>query len=283
MNIKGKLIIIGGAEDKGTKDDKSDFTNYSILERFVLETNKKEMSRIEIITTASKVQEKIGKDYIKAFKKLGTENVGTLNINTRDEADSAKVLDRIEKADAVFFTGGDQLRLTTILGGTCLFQRIAERLKTERSFIYAGISAGAAAASETRIDEGNSDDAILKGEVLSSTGFGFIDNVVFDTHFIKYGRVGRLFQIIVTNPHILGVGLEENTGLLIQKGKMEAIGDGMTIIVDGHHIRKSNLLEIKAGAPISIENLKIHVMSRTDVFDLQSRTLKINTPEDCLL
>jgi cyanophycinase len=283
MKIKGKLIIIGGGEDKGTDDDKGNFTGDSILKRFIQESAGKEKSIIEIITTASTVQEEIGRDYRKAFKKLGAENTGTLNINTREEADNPEVIKRLEKADAVFFTGGDQMRLTTILGGTLLYKTLVDRLETEPTFLYAGTSAGAAAASETMIDQGSSTDAILKGEIVTSTGFGFVDNIVFDTHFIKRGRIGRLFQIIVTNPTILGVGLEENTGLLIHNTKMEAIGPGMTIIIDGQDIKNSNLLEIKAGAPISIDNLRLHVMSRTDVFDLKNRSLKIMTPDECRL
>lgn len=283
MNIKGKLIIIGGGEDKGKPDDEGNFTEHSILKRFIKETGNGKNARIEIVTTASTVPEEIGNDYVKAFKKLDAANIGTLHIKSREAADDASSLKRLDQADAVFFTGGDQLRLTTILGGTQFFKNLVERLKTDRKFIYAGTSAGAAAASESMILEGNSTDAILKGEVQTSTGFGFIPDIVFDTHFITRGRIGRLFQIIVTNPKILGVGLEENTGLLIHNGKMEAIGPGMTIIVDGQDIIRHNLLDIKIGAPMSVENLKLHVMSRVDVFDLKTRTLEIITPDDCKL
>jgi cyanophycinase len=99
------------------------------------------------------------------------------------------------------------------------------------------------------IFEGNATDAILKGEVQTAAGFGLIRDVVFDTHFITRGRIGRLFQIIVTNPKLLGVGLEENTGLLIHNGKMEAIGPGMTIIVDGHDIKNHNCLKSGTARP----------------------------------
>jgi cyanophycinase len=246
--MKGKLIIIGGAEDKGTESD-SDFTRHGILKRFLDETGKGEKSRIEIVTTASTVPEEIGSDYIKAFRKLDATNTGTLHIASRDEADDPKTLKRLERADAIFVTGGDQLRLTPILGGTRFYVDLLERLRTDRNFIYAGTSAGAAAASENMIFEGNATDAILKGEVQTAAGFGLIRDVVFDTHFITRGRIGRLFQIIVTNPKLLGVGLEENTGLLIHNGKMEAIGPGMTIIVDGHDIKNHNCLKSGTARP----------------------------------
>ena len=280
MKLKGKLVIIGGAEDKGNSED-TGFTKDSILKRIVSESQHKEDSRIEIVTTASSVPKEIGKDYVKAFRKLGVIDTGVLLIENREQAEDLKNIKRLKAADVVFFTGGDQLRLTSILGGTLFFEILLERLRNESQFIYGGTSAGAAAASESMIAEGNSEDAIRKGAIKTATGFGLVENIVFDTHFIQRGRIGRLFQIIVSNPMILGIGLEENTGLLISNGKMEAIGPGMTIIVDGSHIRNSNLLEIRDGAPISIDNLTLHVMSRTDVFNLEERTLDIKTPEDC--
>ena len=211
---------------------------------------------------------------------MKVKKAAVLSIEDRSQTADPEIIERLQAADVVFITGGDQLRLTTILGGTPFYETVIRRLKNEPGFIYAGTSAGAAAASESMIQYGESDEALLKGEVHTSTGFGLVSDIVFDTHFIKRGRIGRLFQIIATNPKILGVGLEENTGLLIQGNKMEAIGPGMTVIVDGHEIKKNNLLEIKTGCPLSIEGLKMHVMSRTDVFDLKNRSLEIVTPED---
>lgn len=281
MELKGKLVIIGGAEDKGENEDSEEFSHDSILKRIIDESAKGERSRIEIVTTATSEPDEMGKEYTNEFRKLKAENTHVLNIETREQADSIKVLKRLDKADIVFFTGGDQLRLTTILGGTAFYKALVERLETDKHFVYAGTSAGAAAASDSMINGGNARNALLKGEIQTSSGFGLIENIIFDTHFIARGRIGRLFQIIVTNPKILGVGLEENTGLLIQNGKMEAIGPGMTIIVDGQDIRNNNLLEIRSGAPISIDYLKLFVMSRTDVFDLRTRELHIITPDDC--
>ncbi len=282
MGLKGKLIIVGGGEDKGTPEDSNgkDFESNGILNRLVYESAKKKQSRIEIITTASQTED-IGNEYVKAFSRLGTKNTGVLDIKDRVMASDDQVLKRLDAADVAFFTGGDQIRLTSILGGTPFFDLLSKKLHTDNKFIYAGTSAGAAAASESMILGGSSEDAILKGAVKTATGFGFVENMIFDTHFIKRGRIGRLFEIVLTNPKTLGVGIEENTGLLIHNGKMEAIGPGMTILIDGRDVKNTNLLEIRDGAPLSIDSLCLKVMSKTDVFDIKTRQLDILTPEEC--
>jgi cyanophycinase len=282
MKLKGKIIMIGGAENRGEENDNMvDFSHDGILMRIVDESAHGKNSRIEILPTASTMPEEIGDEYIKAFRKLKATNTGVLNISNREEAESKNNIKRLKEADVLFVTGGDQIRLTSILGGTLFFEILVDRLQNDAKFMYAGTSAGAAAASESMICNGESADAINKGEVKTATGFGLVENIMFDTHFISRGRIGRLFQIVVTNPKTLGVGMEENSGLLIHNNKMEAIGPGMTLIIDGRTIRATNLLEIKLGVPISIDNLTLHVMSKTDVFDLEERTLKIVTPEEC--
>ena len=280
MEPKGKLIIIGGAEDKTSKTPAEAVADHSILERIIVESKHGTNSVIEIVATAAQTPKEVGKEYVKVFQELKAKKVYVLPLEKREDTADKKIVERLAKADVVFFTGGDQLRLTTILGGSPFYDALVQRLREDKEFIYAGTSAGAAAVAECMIVNGTSENAILKGEVQASNGFGLLSDIVFDTHFITRGRIGRLFQIIVTNPRILGVGLEENTGLLIQNNKMEAIGPGMTIVVDGREILKNNLLEIRTGAPISIEGLKLHVMSRVDVFDLNNRTLEIITPED---
>lgn len=277
--MKGKLLIIGGSEDKGEDAKKLDFSDNSILGRFIEESRLKKNSRIEIITSASTVPEEVGKDYVRAFHQLGADNTGVLIIENRAQANDPKTLKRLQQADAVFVTGGTQLRLTSIFGGTEFYDLLHEKLQDPK-FIYAGTSAGAAAASESMICGGSSDDAAYKGEVRTSTGFGLVDDIIFDTHFITRGRIGRLFEIIVSNPNVLGVGLEENTALLIYRNKMEAVGPGMTILLDGRSISASNLLDVKEGTPLSIENMTLHVMSKTDVFDLEHRKLNIITPAE---
>ncbi|TXF79473.1 cyanophycinase [Chryseobacterium sp.] len=278
--MKGKLLIIGGAEDKGEKDPKKGFSDEIILRRFICESRLKEKSRIEIVTSASEIPEKMGEVYVKAFGKIGATNTGVMIIESREEAELKKNLDRLQKADAVFFTGGTQLRLTSIFGGTEFYNLLLKKLE-DPHFIYAGTSAGAAAASESMMKDGSSDEAADKGEVSTTTGFGLVKNIIFDTHFIARGRIGRLFEIVVSNPTVLGVGLEENTALLIYRNKMEAVGPGMAILLDGRSITESNLLDVIKGAPLSFSNMTMHLMSQTDVFNLTTMKLKIlNPPEE---
>ncbi len=288
MNIRGKLIIIGGAVDKGsfteTDLDKNaaknlNFFEAGILKRIIEESKHKEQSRVEVITTASKIPREIGPEYVKAFAYLGANNVDILHIEKREQAMEPEVLERLKAADVVMFTGGDQLRLTSILGGTPFHDIILDKYHNE-DFIYSGTSAGAAAASSNMIYQGSSSEALLKGEVKITSGLGLIDGVIIDTHFVQRGRIGRLFQSVVGNPKVLGIGLGEDTGLLItNNNKMEAIGSGLVILVDGREIKDTNLTQVELGQPISINHLVTHVMSINDTFDLSTFKMTIKSSQ----
>ncbi|NHM07220.1 cyanophycinase [Flavobacterium sp. CYK-4] len=288
MNIRGKLIIIGGAVDKGsfteTDIDRNaaknlNFFEAGILKRIINESKHKELSRIEVITTASKIPREIGPEYVKALHYLGADNVDVLHIEKREQAVEPEVLERLKAADVVMFTGGDQLRLTSILGGTAFHDILLEKYHNEE-FIYAGTSAGAAAASNNMIYQGSSSEALLKGEVKITSGLGLIDGVIIDTHFVQRGRIGRLFQAVVGNPKVLGIGLGEDTGLLITHNqKMEAIGSGLVILVDGREIKDTNLTQVELGQPISINHLVTHVMSMNDTFDLTTFKMMIKSSQ----
>jgi len=288
MNCRGKLIIIGGAIDKGSFTEKNfdknvannlNFFEKGILKRIINESKHKENSRIEIITTASIVPKEVGPEYVKALQYLNALNTDVLYIDKREQANDEEVLARLKAADVVMFTGGDQLRLTSILGGTKFHDMLMDKYKNE-DFVYAGTSAGAAAASNNMIYQGSSSEALLKGEVKITSGLSFIDNVIIDTHFVKRGRIGRLFQAVVGNPKLLGIGLGEDTGLLItNNNEMEAIGSGLVIIVDGKEIKDTNLTEVNLGQPISINHLVTHVMSMHDTFDLSTYKMKIHSSQ----
>ncbi len=283
--IKGKLIIIGGAVDTGSFAETSFDTNVAnnlnffetgILKRILDESKHQNKSRIEIITTASKIPKEVGPEYVKAFNYLGAENVDVLYVEKREQALDEEYLKRLKAADVVMFTGGDQLRLTSILGGTPFHDLLLEKYKKEE-FIYVGTSAGAAAASDAMIYQGSSQEALLKGEIKITSGLGLIGNVIIDTHFVKRGRIGRLFNAVVTNPKVLGIGLGEDTGLLIKEGNyMEAIGSGLVILVDGQKISDTNLTQVELGQPISIKNLIVHVMSMYDTYILNTHEMNIN-------
>ena len=274
---KGKLIAIGGAEDKGTDLEKGEIqrNNLNFFELGILRRIMKEAGglskRIEVITTASMIPYEVGDNYLDAFGKIGCTNVGVMHIRNRGDVVNEEYVERIRQCDAVMFSGGNQLRLSSIFGGTEFLQILLDRLNEEEDFVIAGTSAGAMAMSNTMIYEGNATKAHLKGEVKITTGLGFIDDVIIDSHFEKRGRFGRLAQAVAANPSCIGIGLGEDTGMLITGNSMEAIGSGLVIIVDGHDIRHSNIADIPDGCPISIENLKVHFCEKGNGYLLQER------------
>ena len=281
-NPKGKLIIIGGSVDIGSYNEtptdltaKIKFFEKGILNRIVSESFRKNSSKIEIITTASSIPEQVGTEYVNAFHALNATDVNVINIKTREEANDPAIVDRLHHADVVVFTGGDQLKLSSIIGGTAFHHLLLEKYEQE-DFIISGTSAGAAASSNNMIYQGSSQEALRKGEIKITGGLGFINNVIIDTHFVQRGRIGRLLYACATNPINLGIGLGEDTGLLITEGNsMEAIGSGLIILVDATHMRDTNMTDVQIGEPVSIENLIVHVMAFGDHFDLKTKKLTI--------
>ncbi|MFI5136391.1 MAG: cyanophycinase [Sphingobacteriales bacterium] len=281
---KGKLVIIGGAVDMGTnlgtqediiKPNYLKFFEQGILKRIITESAKKADSVVEVITTASQIPELVGIEYIESFKQLNVTNVGVLDIRNREDAKNEAYIDRIRKADVVMFSGGDQLRLSSIFGGTEFLNTLKTRYQNE-NFVIAGTSAGAAAASTNMIYRGQSHKALIKGEVQMTAGLGFIDSVIIDTHFVQRGRIGRLLYAVASNPGMLGIGLGEDAGLLITEGTlMEAIGSGLTILVNGRKMAETNIYDVEMGSPVSIKNMRVSVMSIFDKYDLTLNQLNI--------
>jgi len=274
---KGKLIAIGGAEDKGEvisghlHSSNHNFFELGILRRIVEESGGVH-ARIEVITTASTIPFEVGDNYMDAFGRIGCVNIGTMHIRNRADAQEPEYLQRIRDCDTIMFSGGNQLRLSTIYGGTGFLKIILDRYQTDACFTIAGTSAGAMGMSNTMIYEGNAARAHLKGEVKMTTGLGLIDDVIIDSHFEKRGRFVRLAQAVASNPQCIGIGLGEDTGMLITEGnKMEAIGSGMVMIVDGHDIAHSNIADIPESNPISVENLRIHLCALGNGYLLHER------------
>lgn len=285
MKPQGILIVIGGAVDKGSFTEQNfeadveknlNFFEKGILNRIIKESLYQKDSQIEVVTTASKIPKKVGAEYIRAFNYLGANHVNVLDIDKREQANDENYLERLRKANVVMFTGGDQLRLTSLLGGTKFHDLLLEKYQKEH-FVVAGTSAGAAAASDNMIYQGSSSEALLKGEIKITSGLGLISDVVIDTHFVQRGRIGRLFQTVATNPKVLGIGLGEDTGLVIKENNsMEVVGSGLVILVDGRKIKDTNITQVPLGSPISIENLVVHVLSMHDLYYLDSHTLQIH-------
>jgi cyanophycinase len=275
---KGKLFAIGGAEDKGVDLEKGEivrnnlnFFELGILRRIVEEAGGPR-TRIEVITTASMIPNEVGENYLNAFGKIGCINIGILPIRNRADAMNPDFIKRLKKCNAIMFSGGNQLRLSSTFGGTEFLEIALTRYMEEENFIVAGTSAGAMAMSNTMIYEGNATTAHLKSEVKITTGLGFMDDVIFDSHFEKRGRFGRLAQAIASNPSAIGIGLGEDTGMFIREGNvMEAVGSGLVMIIDGHDIRHNNIADIPDGNPISVENIKVHFCEKGNGYLLKER------------
>lgn len=273
---KGKLISIGGAEDKGTESE-GHYTQQSNLNFFELGILKRVVhvmggvnSRIEVITTASSIPAEVGENYLTAFGKMGCTDVHVMNIRNRDDARKIEFIDRIKKCDGVMLSGGDQLRLTTIFGGTEFLDILHERY--HHGLVIAGTSAGAMAMSNTMIYQGKSDLAHLKGEVKITTGLAFMNNVIIDSHFDKRGRFNRLAQAVASNPSCTGIGLGEDTGVIVTNGNhLEVIGSGAVVIVDGKDINHSNITDVSMGTPISVENLRVNIMVHGNSYSVKER------------
>lgn len=274
---KGKLIPIGGNEDKGTEAEPN-FAQKNNLNFFalqILSRIKQEMggtdAHIEIITSASSIPREVGENYMDAFGKLGCTNVHVMDIRNREDAANEDYINRIKKCDGVMFTGGNQLRLSTIFGGTEILRIISDRYMNE-DFVVAGTSAGAMAMSNTMIYQGSSSGALIKGEVKITTGLALLRDVIIDSHFDKRGRFGRLTQAVASNPSCTGIGLGEDTGVLITDGHlMEVIGSGLVIIFDGHQIRHNDIADLQDGMPISIENMIVHILTKGNCYDISNR------------
>ncbi|HLO71983.1 MAG TPA: cyanophycinase [Flavipsychrobacter sp.] len=277
---KGILVSVGGAEDKGTDLEKGivernrlNFFEIGILKNVVSLTGVKDPI-VEVVTTASSIPDEVAENYVDAFSKLGCNKIGHLRIRDREDATKSEYIERLKACDCIMFSGGNQLRLSSIFGGTQFLDILKQRLHDEH-FVVGGTSAGAMAMSNTMIYEGSADKAHLKGEVKITTGLGFLQNVIIDSHFDKRGRFNRLAQAVAANPGAIGIGLGEDTGVVVTEGHhLKAIGSGSVVIIDGKNIEYNNIADIRTGEPISVENIMVHIMSSGDVYNLQTRSFE---------
>lgn len=275
VNIpKGKLLIIGGAENKNSQDleiiaKNREFKPLEILKELIPDQGNK---CIEIITTASSEPDEIVKMYKEAFENVGFSNIDFIHMVNNAQAADPKLVRRIEKAHAVFFSGGEQFKLATILGNTPVLDTIKERYYNDSSFIVAGTSAGAMAAAALMIYEGETNEALLSGDLKVGSGLGLITSCIIDTHFVKRGRFGRLSHAIVMNPTCIGIGIGEDTALIIKKGnEAECRGSGLVTIIDGQDIGHTNIAYAEEDHPLNIENLRVHILSNGTRYLLNER------------
>jgi cyanophycinase len=276
MIPKGKLLIIGGAEDKGgdstpeISSKNKDFEHFEILKELLPKGKPK--LRIEVVTTASDLPVEMKNTYTKVFKKIGYTNLGFMHMSERSQAYDRELETRMEKASAVFFTGGDQLKISTIIGGTRMHEILLERYQHDKDFVIAGTSAGAMALSTIMVAEGATEEALIDIDIKTSAGLGFLQTCIVDTHFIKRGRFGRLAHAIIINPGQLGIGLGEDTAMIIKNGtEAECRGSGMVIVIDASQIGKTNIAEINERCAVYVENLRIHLLVKGCRFSLDRR------------
>lgn len=274
----GKLIAVGGNEDKGTypnpKTRRKYYLNFfelGILKRIVLETGKLD-PRIEVITTASMIPAEVGPIYTGSFAMLNCLNVGIMDIRTPEDARQPEYLARLIAADVVMFSGGNQSRLREMFSGTDFLDRMTQRYYAEPNFVIAGTSAGAMAMSQHMIRGGSVPDALLKGAVKMGAGLGLLPAAIIDSHFVKRGRFGRLIESVALHPKLIGIGLGEDTGVLITEGNLvETIGSNLVIILDGHNIQYNNAAAARKGTVLSLENVTMHVLAKGNVYDMRER------------
>ena len=258
---QGRLLIIGGHEDK--KNDR--------LILRVLADHVGESGKLVVATVASQLPNEMWEEYETVFRSLGVRHVHKLSIERREEAKSAQKRKILDDATAVFFTGGDQLRITSQLGDTPVYERLDEIYHA--GGLIAGTSAGASVVCETMMVGGEGNDSHRIGTGLRmAPGLGFLKGVIVDQHFAERGRMGRLLGAVSQNPRILGIGIDENTAILVTGQRtFRVFGDGAVYVLDGSTVSYSNITEAQVEKTLSIYDVKLHVLTQGDTFDLSSR------------
>jgi cyanophycinase len=256
----GQLLIIGGAEDKEG--------DCKILREFVRRAGGVN-ARIVVMTVATEMPREVGEDYIKIFERLGAEDIRIVDTVQREDASSSTYLEAVNKATGVFFTGGDQSRITSILKDTEIDAAIHKRY--QEGIVVAGTSAGAAMMPDVMIVEGDSETNPRVNVVEMAPGMGFLPGIVIDQHFLQRGRLGRLLSALVQQPAVLGIGIDENTSILVQNNKFQVVGEGAVTIVDVADMMHTNIDEILKDEALAICGAKLHILPDGYKFDLNSR------------
>jgi cyanophycinase len=269
----GVLLIIGGKESKEdgepeNKETPENFIAQEILKKFI-ELIGKQNPVVEVITTASSQGDEAFNDYQKVFSELGVSKIGHIHHKSRAEVLADNLEERVAAADGLFFSGGDQLLLASLYGGTTFLKTVKDRYINDR-IVIAGTSAGAMAMSTPMIYAGSKEVEELAGEIKVTTGLEFLKDVCVDTHFVHRGRFIRLAQVIATNPTCIGIGIEEDTAIVVRNGvEAEVIGSGTIIVIEGYHISETNVADFGSKKPITIRDLRVHILSTGDSYEIE--------------
>lgn len=258
---EGQLVIIGGAEDKQG--------DCVILREFVRRAGGLQ-ARIVVMTVATGLPGEVGDNYTSVFKRLGVDDVRVVDTATREDADDSAAIESINQATGVFFTGGNQARITEMIKGSqidaTLHQRFTEGL------VIAGTSAGAAMMPDMMIIEGDSETNPRMEVVSMGPGMGFLPGIVIDQHFAQRGRLGRLLSALSQQPAVLGFGIDENTAIAINGKDIEVIGESAVTVVDMANITHTNVGELLKDENLAICNAKLHILPHGYHFDLEKRS-----------
>lgn len=259
QSTRGALLAIGGAEDK--------FGNRTILRTFT-DLSGGDAARIAIIPTASAIDD-AGQRYKGIFLELGAATADVVFVGDRDDANRADLTSIVEQSSGIFITGGNQVRVASILGGTALARALVRR--HQEGVAVAGTSAGASVMSTVMVAGGKSGLSPTPHGADMSPGLGLIDEIIIDQHFRERDRVGRLVTMVSLNPGMLGIGIDEDTAALISpEGTMRVVGRGSVLVVDGTDL-KSNVHRARGRHPLTVANVTMHFVAEGEVFDLQSR------------
>jgi len=259
-NKRGYLIPIGGAEGKRRKDR-------HILEKFVALSGGQN-ARILVIPTASRLGE-TGPSYMKLFEELGAKS-RCIPVERREDCFGEEILDVLKRTTGIFITGGNQLRLSTILGGTPVAREL--RRMNAHGIPLAGTSAGAAIMTEHMIAGGRGGPSPRESGVELAPGLGLTNRIIIDQHFSQRGRMGRLLAALSFNPFVCGIGIDENTAAFIgPDGDTEIVGRGTVTVIDPSELRHSSMSYVRKAEAVSMIGLKLHVLAAGAHFNIETR------------
>ncbi|HEV2864077.1 MAG TPA: cyanophycinase [Pyrinomonadaceae bacterium] len=257
---KGRLMAIGGGDL--TKD------GAPLLKEFV-KLARGPRARVVVMTPATDDPEAAAKEYEQAFKQLGVDDVRTVDVSARSDAARPEALEAIERATGLFFTGGDQLHITSLIGGSEMQKLIFKRY--EKGLVVGGTSAGAAMMSNSMILGGGGEESPKVGGVRIGPGMDLLVGAVIDTHFFQRGRFGRLLAATSHYPQDLGLGLDEETAMVIRGTEFEVFGRGGVTVIDAGSMSYTSLPYVEEGEAISVFGVQVHVLSAGHKFDLANR------------
>jgi len=258
VHPEGTLIIIGGREDKSGE--------MKILKEVARRAGN---GKLLVITAASEVPEEVWPEYRDLFKKLKVKHTEHLHLNQPDEAKHFDLDKIFHNVKVVFFTGGDQLKLTSKLGGTLIMDHVLEVFK--KGGTLAGTSAGASIMGETMLVGGENSESRKIGNWMMAPGMRFVQNIIIDQHFAQRGRIGRLLGAVALNPGIMGLGIDEGTAVIVENDRFRIVGENAVYVLDGRGVSYTNISEASPDKTMSIHDVQLHVLAEPEIFDLKKR------------